>query len=252
MYTSSLLEPLKHGFFTRKGGVSSGLYDSLSFFADKADPMENVRKNREIAMKRLGVEGRTLVTVNQVHGTHGIVVVEPWKHGQGVTPDADILVTQNPDVVLGVFTADCVPVLMYDEPTQTIAAVHSGWKGTQKNVVAAALGLMAELGVRPETVKAVLGPSIAQDNYEVGPEVYGGFTSVWPAYGRFFKPSTNPDKYMLDVSGVVHAQLQEAGVGQIEVMNLDTYSMEHEFFSCRRAHHLGEPGFGCMLSAIAL
>lgn len=249
MYTSRSLSSIPHGFFTRRGGVSTGVFDSLNFIVNRGDSMENVIRNRELAMERLGASQRILVTANQVHGTQGIVVTEPWGHNQGVTPEADILITQNPEVVLGIFTADCVPVLFYDEPTQTIAAVHSGWKGTQQNVVKVALEMMTGLGVRPEKVRAVLGPSIAQDNYEVGPEVYEGFPKI---YEEFFKASVNASKYMLDVSGIVERQLRSAGMVNVEKLDLDTYTREDEFFSCRRAFHRGEPGFGCMLSAIGL
>jgi polyphenol oxidase len=252
MYTSSLLSPLNHGFFTRRGGVSAAPYDSLSFVVNKGDSMDNVRQNRALAMEKLGLADRELVTVNQVHGTNVIVVDEPWGFGQGKTPDADAIITRNPNVVLGVFTADCVPVLLYDEPTQTIAAVHSGWRGALQNVVGVTLDRMIDMGVDPSTVKAAIGPCIAQDNYEVGAEVHDEFTSASSDNERFFKSSVTSGKYMLNLPGVVWAQLVAAKLGGVDNLDLNTYQREEDFFSCRRSFHRGESVFGCMLSAIAL
>jgi YfiH family protein len=252
MFKSTLLSQLKHGFLTRRGGVSQGPFESLSFVVNRGDSLENVRRNREIALEKLGLAGKELITVNQVHGTEIIVVESPWGFNKGQTPDADVLITQNPDFVLGVFTADCVPILMSDEPSQTIAAVHSGWRGTSLNVASLAVAKMVELGARAETIKAAIGPCIAQDNYEVGQEVYRDFIRVSSHNARFFRPSANPEKYMFDLPGLVLNQLRESGVKDAEVMPLNTYQMQDEFFSCRRAFHKGEEGFGCMLSAISL
>lgn len=249
MYKSSLLSSVPHAFFTRNGGVSGGVYDSLSFVVNKADTNENVHRNREIAMEKLGTSDRALVTLNQVHGNRVLVVREPWHFGEGKTPDADALVTQNPDVVLGIFTADCVPVLFYDEHSQTIGAAHSGWRGAQQNIVSECIKVITGLGANPSQMKAVIGPCIAQDNYEVGSEVPDAFPERFQEY---FKPSQNQGKYMLDLPGIVEAQLLEAGVAHVENMHLDTYAREEDFFSCRRAYHRGEQGFGCMLSAIGL
>jgi YfiH family protein len=252
MFKSSLLKPLNHGFLTRRGGVSSAPFDSLSFVVGKGDDPENVRKNRQIAVERLGIEGKELVTVNQVHGTCVILVDKPWTYGVGETPDADAIVTQNPNLVLGIFTADCVPILLYDEPTQTIAAVHAGWRGAQKGVVGETVRRMSELGVKPETIKAAIGPCIFQNHYEVGPEVLGEFTSLNPSNAKFFKDSPNPGKHMFDLPGAVLEQLLNLGIGNVDMMGLDTYTMESEFFSCRRSFHRNEKTFGCMLSAVSL
>lgn len=252
MYKSSLLKSIPHGFFTRRGGVSEGVYDSLSFVVNKNDLEENVRKNRSIALETLGTPSKALVTMNQIHSKRVLVVQEPWHFGEGKTPEADALVTQNPDVVLGVFTADCVPILLYNEPAQTIAAIHSGWRGAQQGIVAECIRTMSELGADPAKTKAVIGPCISQDNYEVGPEVQQEFMISHQDANIRFKPSKNPGKYMFDLPGLVVDQLLKCGVGEVEEMNLDTYSLEDHFFSCRRAYHRGEDGFGCMLSAISL
>lgn len=252
MYKSSLLSGINHGFLTRQGGVSSAPFDSLNFIVNKGDAVENVRQNRAIALARMGLEGKELVTVNQVHGTHVIVPDEPWGFGQGKTPDADGLVTQNRNFVLGIFTADCVPILMYDEPTQTIAAVHSGWRGARAGVVGKTVERMMDLGARPENIKAAIGPCIYQENYEVGPEVYTDFVGNTNENAKFFKPANASGKYMFDLPGAVMEQLLKAKVGSVDMMELNTYAMEDQFFSCRRSFHKGEKTFGCMLSAISL
>lgn len=252
MYQSSLLKDVPHAFFTRRGGVSQPPYDTLSFVVNKKDSVDNVRRNRELALEKLGLPLRQLVTMNQVHGTDVVVVEQPWGFNQGNTPDADALITQNPDVVLGVFTADCVPVMLYDKPSQTIAVVHSGWRGALRNVVGVTLNRMQQLGVNLSSVCAVVGPCIAQADYEVGAEVYESFMDTSAVHGRFFRPSHNNGKYMFDLPGVVLQQLSDAEIMGVEFMDLNTYKMEHDFFSCRRSFHRGEKEFGCMLSAIGL
>lgn len=252
MFTNKLLDSIKHGFFTRNGGVSSAPFDSLSFVVTKGDDLENVRQNRQIALQQLNLADHELVTANQVHGTTVVYVNEPWGFDNGKTPDADAIITQNPDLVLGVFTADCVPILMLDEKTNTIAAVHSGWKGTRSGIVQECISKMVDLGADREDIKAVIGPCIAQDNYEIGPEVFTEFFSASPQYIKFFKNSVNPGKYMFDISGLVQFQLLQAGLVQVENMCLDTYSQPEHFFSCRRSFHKGEQTFGCFLSAISL
>ncbi len=252
MFTSSLLAPLPHGFLNRQGGVSQAPYDSLSFVVNKGDDLENVRKNREIALTKLGLQDKELVTVNQVHGTKVIVVEEPWGFDKGLTPNADALVTQNPDVVLGVFTADCVPILLYDDVSKTIGAVHSGWKGTCAGVVKVAVEHMIQLGSQAKSIKAAIGPCIHQEDYEVSEEVYDAYMNESSGNAKFFKPSTNDGRFMLDLPGSVLEQLLGCGVGGVDMMELNTYAMEDQFFSCRRSFHQNQSGFGCMLSAISL
>lgn len=252
MYTSQLLKNVTHGFFTRNGGVSEGVFDSLNFAITKGDTIENVSKNRDIVLKDLGLAYKTLLTVNQVHGANVIVATNPWPFNEGQTPDADAILTQNPDLVLGIFTADCVPILLYDEATQTIGVVHAGWKGARAGVIGETIQTMFDLGANPSEIKAVIGPAIAQDNYEVGEEVFNAFFTLSPSHIQFFKKSQNPEKYLFNLTGLVQAQLKYNGLQHIENVNLDTYSLEDKFFSCRRSFHRKEEGFGCMLSAISL
>lgn len=249
MYTASSLKSIPHGFFTRQGGVSQGFFDSLNFVLTKGDNAEHVRQNREIALQHLGLQEKTLVTLNQVHGNKVILVDQPWPFNEQQTPDADALVTQNPNLVLGILTADCVPVLLYDDPTQTIGAIHSGWRGAKANIASQTVKVLQELGANPQDIKAVIGPAIRQANYEVSTEVYDAFKYAHPQY---FIPSTKPDHYLFDLPGLVMQQLATAGLTNIEDSKLNTYTKETEFFSCRRAFHKGEATFGCMLSAISL
>lgn len=252
MFKSSLLNPLTHGFLTRNGGVSQSPFNSMNFVVEKGDDIENVRQNRMLALEKLGLQDKELLTVNQVHGTEVVIATESWGFNEGKTPNADAIVTKNPNFVIGVFTADCVPILMHDPVNKIIAAVHSGWKGTKQNIVAHTVGAMVELGSEPANIKAAVGPCIQQDDYEVSADVFTEFFSASFTNVKFFKESANPGKYMLDLPGAVMEQLRAAGVGGVDMMELSTYQMEDQFFSCRRSFHYGESTFGCMLSAISL
>lgn len=252
MYTSDILSSLKHGFFTRKGGVSKGVFDSLNFAVTKGDDIPNVIENRKRALVRLGLENKQLLTFNQVHGIDVVIAKQGWDFNSQKAPNVDAIITQNPDFVIGILTADCVPILFFDEKTNTIAAVHAGWKGVCTGIIASVMKEMKKLGVNPQMLQAAIGPCIGQEDYEVGIEVYNQFVTQLPETKGRFKSSAKTDHFLLDLTGVVFQQLKQEDVSQVEVMGLDTYRQEEDFFSCRRAFHRKEPSFGCMLSAISL
>ena len=151
--------------------------------------------------------------------------------------------------MIGVLTADCVPVLLHDDQTKTIAAIHAGWKGARTGIIDSTFQELKKLKVDPGNIKAAIGPCIFQDNYEVGPEVFDAFKKN---HKNCFSPSNRPEHYMFDLPELVRQQLLQQGVTHIENIGLNTYQQAEDFFSCRRAFHKGEKGFGCMLSAITL
>lgn len=239
-----------HGFFTREGGTSGGIYASLNCGPGSDDDPKNVAKNRSRAMEALGVESERLCTVYQVHGTTVAAADGPWPDGE--RPKADALVTRTANLAIGILTADCAPVLMADDTNGVIAAVHCGWKGALGGVAEAALQAMANLGADPANITAAVGPCIAQASYEVGQEFCDRFTLENEEYEDFFTPSPKEAHWQFDLRGFVGHRLTNAGVARVELLRRDTYAEKARFFSYRRATHQKEPDYGRQLSAIVL
>ncbi|MEN3974629.1 peptidoglycan editing factor PgeF [Emcibacter sp. SYSU 3D8] len=239
-----------HGFFTRQGGVSNGIYASLNCGPGSDDLPQHVAENRRVAMDLLGMPESMLCTVHQVHGDDVVFVTKPWTAGS--RPKADAMVTRAPGVALGVLAADCAPVLFADPVARVVGACHAGWQGAFKGVAQATVQAMVRLGSRPAAIRAAIGPCIAQQSYEVGPEFRARFVLKYDAFQHFFSPSPKPGHFLFDLPGFIEARLAEAGVGTIERLGIDTYSDADRFFSYRRTTHRGEPDYGRQLSAIAL
>ena len=248
-HDSLALPGIAHGFFTREGGVSDGLYASLNCGVGSNDARDRVLENRARVAQALGVGAENLATPHQVHSADTVVVETAWQPGHG--PRADAVVTDRPGVALGVGAADCGPILFADAEARVIGAAHAGWRGSLAGVGESAIAAMETLGARRERIVAVLGPSISQANYEVGPEVVARFVANDPANDRYFRPSARPGHSMFDLPGYTVARLNAAGVTAAS-MNLCTYADPQRFFSYRRATHLGEPDYGRLLSAIVL
>ena len=243
------LPGITHGFFTRAGGVSTDIYASLNCGVGSRDARQSVMENRARVAAALGVSGDRLATPYQVHGTDAVVVETAWEPGKG--PKADAVVTNRPGVALGVGTADCGPILMADAAAGVIGAAHAGWRGALAGVAEAAIAAMETLGARRARIVAVLGPSISQANYEVGPELVARFTEADPANVRYFVPSPRDGHALFDLPGYTVARLTAAGVRAAD-MGLCTYAEPTRFYSYRRATHLGEPDYGRLISAIVL
>jgi len=244
------LRGVRHGFFTRLGGVSGGLYASLNIGFGSDDDKSAVAENRRRAMAALALPEKALTTVYQVHGATAVPAAKPWAHADA--PTADGLVTNRPGVALGIATADCAPVLFADEKAGVIGACHAGWKGAHGGITDATISAMEELGARRADIIAVIGPCIAQPSYEVGAEFRASFLELDPAYDRYFEHGVRPDKYQFDLPGFVTAKLKDAGVAQAGWLGRDTKAEEDAFFSYRRTTLNGEKDYGRLLSAIAL
>jgi len=239
-----------HGFFNRRPDRGNGLYKGLNCGFGATDDKNTVTGNRAFAMQQLGFSYDALTTVYQIHSADVVTVTQPWTHTNA--PKADALVSITPGVVLGILTADCVPVLFSDDQAGVIGAAHAGWQGALKGVVMNTVNAMIDLGASVDNISAAIGPSIQQKSYEVGPEFPKAFTKQNSDNQSFFKPSIKPEHYMFDLTGYVTRRLHDAGVKSAELTPYDTYSEESLFYSYRRATHLNEPDYGRQLSAIGL
>ncbi len=247
--TLSAIKGIRHGFFTREGGFSSGLYSSLNTGLGSQDDRETVKRNRAKICGELGVP--TLVTPYQVHSPDAVIVEMPWDHDEpDSVPRADAVVTDRPGFAIAVNTADCTPILFASGDGKVIGAAHAGWKGAIGGVLASAVERMRELGATD--IHAAIGPTISQASYEVGPEFQAQFVARDPANARFFVPSLKPTHYMFDLPGFVRVQLEALDLASIEDLALCTYADEQRFFSYRRTTHRAEPDYGRQLSAICI
>ncbi|MFN3232766.1 MAG: peptidoglycan editing factor PgeF [Alphaproteobacteria bacterium] len=241
---------VEHAFFTRRGGVSSGIYASLNCGQGSKDDPSLVTENRQLASDLLGVPLAQLCTLYQVHSREVVFVTRPWT--TEARPQADAMVTNSMGLALGILTADCVPILFSDPIARVIGAAHAGWQGAFNGVIGATVAAMNRLGAEPQTTRAAIGPAIAQASYEVGPEFHTRFLTQAAENERYFAAGKRSGHFQFDLTGYVKTRLQEAGIGDIEHINRDTYDEPDFFFSYRRAVHRGEPDYGRQLSAIAL
>jgi polyphenol oxidase len=245
-----VLPGIAHGFFTREGGVSEGIYAGLNTGIGSSDIREAVLENRTRAARFLRIASENLATPYQVHGTTAVIVTEPW--GPGLGPKADAVVTNQPGIAVGVGAADCGPVLFADATAGIIAAAHAGWKGAFTGVLESTIATMESLGAARKNIVAVLGPTISARAYEVGPEFVARFAEQSTDNARYFRPSNRAGHSFFDLPGYIVARLGHAGIGGAHDVGLCTYSDAARFFSYRRATHRGEPDYGRNLSAIAL
>ena len=241
---------VRHGFFTRRGGVSEGAYASLNCGLGSKDDPDRVGTNRARAMDRFGVRGEALATAYQVHSDRVAVVEKPWTADE--RPQVDGLVTRSKGVALGILTADCVPVLFADAAGGVIGAAHAGWRGAHAGILEATVAAMVDLGARAQSTVAVVGPCIRQESYEVGPEFHAGFTADDPGTDRLFRPSSREGHFMFDLPGYVVRRLSDLSIKTFEELPYDTCADEERFFSYRRTTLNGGGDYGRGLSAIVL
>lgn len=239
-----------HGFFTRRGGVSKGIYASLNCGPGSDDLSENVRANRAAAMAVFGLQGADLVTLHQAHGREVLTLNNPL--AVNARKAADGAVTNRPGLVLGVLTADCAPVLLADAEAGVIGAVHAGWRGALSGVIEATLQAMTGLGAQVERINAAIGPCISMASYEVDEGFALPFLDLNQRNARFFAPGARAGKLTFDLGGFVAQSLEQARVGRIERLEADTLADATRFFSYRRSLRAGETDYGRQLSAIAL
>ena len=245
--TSDSLGPFRHGFFTRKGGASSGVFSGLNCGNGSTDQSEIVAINRARVAEAMEVPLTHLVNLRQTHSADVVTVSAPH---DGAAPQADGLVTATPGLALGVLTADCQPVLFADAQAGVVGAAHAGWKGAIGGVLEATIDAMLALGATRDGIRAVIGPTISQRAYEVGPEFLDTFLAEDPGYARFFAQGQG-DRMLFDLPAFGLFRLPPAGV-EAEWTRHCTYSDSRRFFSYRRACHERAADYGRMIAVIRL
>ncbi|MBB2191392.1 peptidoglycan editing factor PgeF [Gluconacetobacter azotocaptans] len=248
----ALLGDVRHGFFTRRGGVSQGPYASLNCSTRSGDEAGALAENRRRVAAAMGVAPDRLLGVTQVHGD-GVAVVRAgeaiWTPGGG--PTADALVTDRADVALGVITADCGPVLFAGPDGRVVGAAHAGWRGAAGGVLEATVAAMAALGADAAGIRAVVGPCIGQASYEVGPDMRDQALAADAGAAPFFAPGRRAAHYQFDLAGYCVARLRRAGVGHAVALGVDTLADSDRFFSHRRRTLAGGGPIGHQISVIA-
>jgi YfiH family protein len=245
---SGALEPVPHGFLGRRGGVSTGIHAGLNVGLGSQDERDAVLRNRDLARDAV-LPGATLVTLHQVHSAEAVIVRAPIP--LDARPHADALVTDRPGLLLGILTADCVPVLFADPQGGVVGAAHAGWKGALGGVGEATIDAMVALGADRAAIRCAIGPCIARASYEVSMGFERPFLDRDPEDGRFFCAG-RAGHLQFDIAGYVAARLAAAGVATVALLDEDSYSQPARFFSYRRACHSGEPGYGRQISLIGL
>ncbi|CAA7616008.1 peptidoglycan editing factor PgeF [Magnetospirillum sp. SS-4] len=241
---------IRHGFFTREGGVSQGLYASLNCGPGSSDGSEAVHENRRRAMAQLELPPEALMTLYQTHSTDVVVVTDPWEVEQ--PPTADAMVTDRPGLALGILTADCAPVLLADGKKGVVAAAHAGWKGALAGILDNTIAAMVDLGARKTGIVAAVGPCIGHRSYEVGPEFPAPFLAEDATNADFFAPARRNGHALFDLPGYLSRKLAKLGVHEVTRVPADTCRDEARFFSYRRATLRGEADYGRQLSVILL
>lgn len=244
---SPTLQGTRHGFFTRKGGASSGIFAGLNCGTGSSDQSEMVVINRARVADAMQVAPERLISVRQVHSADAVTVSEP----PAQMPRADAIVTNRPGLALAILTADCQPVLFFDPAARVVGAAHAGWRGALDGILEATITAMESLGARRQAIAAVIGPSISQRAYEVGPEFFDRFRTEDPTNSRFFAQGAG-DRLLFDLTGYGLDRLRRAGVGQAEWTGHCTYSDASRFYSYRRSVHHGEADYGRLISVICL
>lgn len=247
--TTPALKP-RHGFFTRKGGASEGVFAGLNCGAGSGDRPEAIATNRKLVAGEMGVVPEALLSLHQVHSARVVHATTPAKPG-APRPKADALVTATPGLALAVLSADCQPVLFADTQAGVIGAAHAGWKGALDGVLEATVEAMEQLGAHRTDIVAVIGPTISQRAYEVGPEFRARFTSVSQENVRFFAPGQG-DRLLFDLPAYSRTALERLGLGHVEWTGHCTYCDPDRFYSWRRTVHAHESDYGRLISAICL
>ena len=241
------LPGIGHGFFTREGGVSKGIYSSLNIGLGSRDSRERVTENRARIAAWLGVRKDCLLVPYQIHSAEAVTAETDFEDG---VPRADAVIASRPGTAIGVTTADCGPVLFADARNGVIGAAHAGWRGALTGILEATVDAMEARGGDRREIVAVLGPTISRDNYEVGPEFIDRFVKEDPANAAWFSPSKQQGHACFDLPGYILERLNKAGVANSRQLGRCTYAEEKRFFSYRRSVHRSEPDYGRLLSAI--
>lgn len=245
--TSETLSPARHGFFTRRGGVSAGIFKGLNCGTGSSDQDDVVYLNRKLVAEAMDVDPEHLRTVHQVHSAD-VVTLDGPNPARGIKADA--IVTATPGIALGILTADCAPILFADPGSGIVGAAHAGWKGALAGVIEQTVAAMVGLGAERDAIHATVGPCISQRNYEVGLEFLDTFLAEDAEHARFFAQGRDPDHYQFDLPSFCLKQLRDAGLAHVDWLGHCTYADPDRFFSYRRSTHLKEADYGRLISVI--
>jgi len=240
---------ITHGFFTRTGGTSRGIYQGLNVGLGSDDEREAVLENRRRVAQTMNVSDENLLMVYQVHSADVALADKPWPMEE--RPRLDAMVSATPGLAIGIMTADCGPVLFHDDENRVIGAAHAGWKGATGGILENTIAAMEKIGADREKITAVLGPTISQKHYEVGPEFVENLLSLNPANDQYLRPSENAGHAMFDLPAYIVKRLQSHGV-KASWTGHCTYSDEANFFSYRRKTHRCEADYGRQVSVIKI
>lgn len=238
------------GFFGRRGGVSEGEYQSLNCGYGSGDDLAKVEENRRIVSENLTGKNLPLCTVSQYHSREVVVLEKPWDWKE--SPKADAIITKEKGVIIGVLTADCAPILLHDESSGIIGAIHAGWRGALGGVIENTLHTLYKNGGSIERVRAAIGPAIGKESYEVGSEMREEFIKAHYKNESFFEKTSKPEKFMFNLKGFVRSILEKSGVAEVHDVERDTLPNEENYFSFRRTTLRGGKVYGRQLSAITL
>ena len=242
------IKVLKHGFFNSVGGKSTKIYKSLNCGPGSKDKNLNVKKNLEIVRKKISKKAKNIFLIHQIHSNKFIYVNE--KYNKKIKPKADAIITNQRYLPVAVLTADCAPILIYDNKINMIAAIHAGWKGAFKGIIDKVINFMVKKGCKLKNITAVIGPSISVKNYEVREDFRQKFIKKDKNNNKFFK--INKQKLYFDLTKYIRSSLQAHNIKSIDSIKIDTFDIKNKFFSARRALKLKHNDYGRNISIIML
>ena len=242
------IKNLKHGFFNSIGGKSKNIYKSLNCGSGSKDLSSNVKKNLQIVKKKINKSVKDIFLLHQIHSNKFIYIDD--KYNLKTKPKADAIITNQRNLPIAVLTADCVPVLIYDQNINMISVIHAGWKGAYKGIVKNVIKFMLKQGCKSKTITAVIGPCISMKNYEVKKDFIDKFIKKNKKNNVFFKKIKN--KTFFSLNGYIYSQLKSLNVKNIEIINKDTFDIKNNFFSARRSNSRNENDYGRNISIIML
>ncbi|MGC6475640.1 MAG: peptidoglycan editing factor PgeF [Parvibaculales bacterium] len=242
-------QPAKYGFFTRQGGVSTGLYQSLNLGAGSQDLTENVQENKQRIEHYF--DDKPLVTLYQIH-SNKVVTIRAQDPLPEQKPQADAIVSDRADIAIGVLSADCVPVLFIAPDTKLIGVAHAGWRGALGGIIDETVKSLVALGALKEQINALIGPAISQQNYEIDAAFRDRFLEENAENAHYFDPAQRERHYLFNLTAYVADKCHNAGCGRVNNVNLCTYADSKRFYSYRRSTHLKQADYGRQISAISL
>ena len=244
----SLIKNLKHGFFNSEGGYSKNIYKSLNCGPGSKDKKTNVKKNLNKVRKKISTKAKSIFLVNQFHSNKFIYIDEKYKKKK--KPKADAIITNQKYLPIGILTADCAPILIYDHKIKMIAAIHAGWRGAFKGIINKVIKFMIKKGCNFENMTAVIGPSISLKNYEVREDFKKKFIKKNKKNSLFFK--NKKQKLYFDLAKYIHSSLKSINIKHIDILKVDTFDIKNKFFSARRALKFKHNDYGRNISIIML